>query len=55
MSRQGQFIGLTQKAKRVIETTYSMGAITNRIVHRSGNGSKGNHLPEKKLIAKVIS
>jgi hypothetical protein len=55
MSRQGQFIGLTQKEKRVVEMIYSTGAITNRIVHRSGNGSKGNCSPEKKLIAKVIS
>jgi len=55
MSRQGQFIGLTQKAKQVVETIYSTGAITNRVIHQSGNWSKGNCLPEKKLIAKVIS
>jgi hypothetical protein len=33
MSRQGQFIGLTQKAKRVVETIYSSGPITEQIVH----------------------
>ena len=54
MSRQGQFIGLTQKAKRVVETIYSPGAITSRIVHRSGTGSKGNGSTEKKLISEVI-
>ena len=37
MSRQGQFIGLTQKAKQVVETIYSTGAITNRVIHQSGN------------------
>jgi len=43
MSRQGQFLGLTQKCKRVIETIYSPGAIVvDRIVHWSGSGSKGN-------------
>ena len=54
MMRQGQFIGLTQKAKRVIETIYSPGAISDRIVHRSGTGSKGNCSPEKELIGEVI-
>ena len=54
MMRQGQFIGLTQKAKRVVETIYSPGAISDRIVHRSGTGSKGNCSPEKKLIGEVI-
>jgi hypothetical protein len=42
MMRQGQFIGLTQKAKQVIETIYSPGAISDRIVHRSETGSKGD-------------
>jgi hypothetical protein len=42
MMRQGQFIGLTQKAKRVIETIYSPGAISDCIVHRSETGSKGD-------------
>jgi hypothetical protein len=55
MSRQGQFIGVTQKAKRVVETIYSVGAITNRIVHCIETGLKGNCSPEKRLIAKVIS
>ena len=56
MSRQGQFIGLTQKAKRVVERIYSPGAIAHHIVHRSGTGSKGNGSPdpEKKLICEVI-
>ena len=54
MMRQGQFIGLTQKAKRVVETIYSPGAISDRIVHRSGTGSKGNCSPEKELIGEVI-
>ncbi len=54
MSRQGQFIGLTQKAKWVIKTIYSPGAISDCIVHRSGTGSKGNCTPEMKLIGEVI-
>jgi hypothetical protein len=55
MSRQGQFIGLTQKAKRVVETIYSPGAIAHHIVYRSGTGSKGNGSPEKKrLFSEVI-
>jgi hypothetical protein len=54
MSRQGQFIGLTQKAKRVVETIYSPGAIAHCIVHRSRTGSKVNGSPEKKLICEVI-
>ncbi len=54
MSCQGQLIGLTQKAKRAVETIYSPGAIAHRIVHRSRTGSKGNCTPEKKLIGEVI-
>jgi hypothetical protein len=54
MSRQGQFLGLTKKCKRVIETIYSPGAIIDRIVHRSGTGSKGNCSQEKVLISEVI-
>jgi hypothetical protein len=54
MMRQGQFIGLTQKAKWVIETIYSPGAISDRIVHRNGTGSKGNCSPEKELTGEVI-
>jgi hypothetical protein len=52
--RQGQYIGLTQKTKRVIETIYSPGTISDCIVHRSGTGSKGNCTPEKKMIGEVI-
>jgi len=54
MMRQGQFFGLTQKAKRVIEMIYFPGAISDCIVHRSGTGSKGNCTPEKELIGEVI-
>ncbi len=54
MSRQGQFIGLTQRAKRVVKTINSPGSIIERIVHRSGTGSKGNCTPEKTLIGEVI-
>jgi hypothetical protein len=54
MGCQGQFIGLTQKAKRVVETIYSPGSITERVVHRSGTGSKGNCTPEKILIGEVV-
>ena len=54
MSHQGQLIGLTQKAKRVVGTIYLPGAIAYHIVHRSGTGSKGNCTPEKKLIREVI-
>jgi len=54
MMCQGQFIGLTQKAKRVIETIYCPGVLSDRIVHHSGTGSKGNCSPEKELIGEVI-
>ena len=54
MGRQGQFIGLTQKSKWVVEIIYSLGAITERVVHRSGTRSKGNCTPEKILIGEVI-
>ena len=54
MSRQGQFIRLTQKAKHIVETIYSPGTITECIVHCSGTGSKGNCTPEKILIGEVI-
>jgi hypothetical protein len=54
MSRQGQFISLTQKAKCVVEMVYSLGAISDRIIHRSSTGSKGNCTPEKILIGEVI-
>jgi hypothetical protein len=56
MNRQGQFIGLTQnqKAKCIVETVYSPGAISDRIIHWSGTGSKGNCIPEKILIGEVI-
>jgi hypothetical protein len=54
MSRQGQFIGLTQRAKQVVESIYSLGSIIEQLVHRSGTGSKGNCTPEKALICEVI-
>ncbi len=54
MSRQGQFIGLTQRAKQVIKTTYLLGPIIKRIVHWSETGSKGNCMPEKTLIGEVV-
>jgi hypothetical protein len=54
MSRQGQFLGLTKKCKRVIETIYSPGAIIDHIVHRSRTGSKGNCSQEKMLISEVV-
>jgi len=54
MMHQGQFIGLTQKAKWVIETIYCPGALSDRHVHRSGAGSKGYCSPEKELIGEVI-
>jgi hypothetical protein len=55
MSRQGQFIGLTQKAKRVVETIYSPGSISERTIHKSGTGSKGNCTSEKTLIGEVVT
>ena len=55
MSRQGQFIGLTQKTKHVVETIYLSGSITHRAIHQSGTGSKGNCTPEKILTGKVIT
>jgi hypothetical protein len=54
MSRQGQFIGLMQRAKLVVETIYLPGPIIKNIVHRSGTGSKGNCTPEKTLINEVV-
>jgi hypothetical protein len=53
MSRQGQFIGLTQKAKCVFEMIYSPGSISEHTIHRSGMGSKGNCTSEKTLIGEV--
>ena len=53
-SRQGQFLGLTKKCKRVIETIYSPGAIIDCIVHCSRTGSKGNCSQEKMLISEVV-
>ena len=55
MSRQGQLIGLTQKANRVVKTIYLSLSITEGVIHRSGTGSKGNCTLEKILIDKVIS
>ncbi len=55
MSRQVQFIGLTQKAKSVVETIYSAGSISECIIHRSGMGSKGNCTLEKTLMGHVVS
>ena len=40
--------------KRVVETIYSPGAITERVVHRIGTGSKRNCTHEKILINEVI-
>ncbi len=54
MSRQGQFIGLSQRAKQVVKTIYSLGSIIEQLVHWSGTGSKGNCMPEKALIGEVI-
>jgi hypothetical protein len=54
MSRQGQFIGLTQRAKRVIEKIYSPGSILERLVHWSGTGLKGSCTPKKTLISEVV-
>jgi hypothetical protein len=54
MSRQGRFICLTQKAKHVVETLYLAGSISERIIHRSRMGSKGNCTLEKTLMGKVV-
>jgi len=54
MMHQGQFIGPTQKAKRVIVMIYLPGAILDCIVCHSGMGSKGNCTPEEELIGEVI-
>jgi hypothetical protein len=54
MNRQGQFNGLTQRAKQVIETIYTPGSIMERSMHWSRTGSKGNRTPKKTLIGKVI-
>ncbi len=55
MSRQGQFIGLTQKAKHDVETIYSPGSISECTIHRSRTGSKGNCTSEKTLIGEVVT
>ncbi len=54
MSRQGQFIGLTQKAKHVVETIYSACLISEHIIQRSRRGSKDDCTLEKTLIGKVV-
>jgi hypothetical protein len=55
MSRQVQFIGLTHKAKHVVETIYSPGSISELTIHGSGAGSKGNYTLQKNLIGEVVT
>ena len=50
MCRQGNFIGLTKRCKRVHEMFYGVGKMLEREVYRSGTGSKGNQTPEKQLL-----
>ena len=54
MSRQGNYIGMTQKCKQFLEAIYSTGAISKRTVYRSGQGAKGRGQLEKKLLSKVL-
>jgi hypothetical protein len=42
MSRQGNYIGMMQRCKHFLEIVYSAGSITERVVYRSGSGTKVN-------------
>ncbi len=54
MSRQGHYIGMTQRCKHFLETVYLARAITERAVYCSGNGAKGHGQLERKLLWEVI-
>jgi hypothetical protein len=54
MSRQGNYIGMTQQCKRFLEIVYSAGSITKRVVYRSGSGAKGNGQWEHSLLWEVM-
>jgi hypothetical protein len=54
MSRQGNYIGMTQKCKQFLEAIYSTGAISKRTVYRSGQGAKGRGQLEKKLLSEML-
>ncbi len=54
MSRQGNYIGMTQRCKRFLENVSSAGAITERTVCRSGTGETGNGLLGRKLLCEVV-
>jgi hypothetical protein len=54
MSRQGNYIGMTQSCKQFLEAVYSVGSITERVVYRSGMGAKGNGQLEQTLLWGVM-
>jgi hypothetical protein len=54
ISCQGNYIGMTQRCKRFLETVYSAWAITERAVYCSGNGAKGHGHLERNLSLGVI-
>jgi hypothetical protein len=54
MSRQENYIVMAQQCKRFLETVYSAGAITERMVYQSGTGAKGNGLLERNLLCEVV-
>jgi hypothetical protein len=54
MRHKGNYIGMTQRCKRFLETVYSAGAIADREVYRSGTRAKGHGQQEKKLLWEVI-
>ncbi len=54
MSRQGNYIGMTQQYKHFLEIVYLAGSITERVVYRSGSGAKGNRQLERLLLWEVM-
>ncbi len=50
MSCQGNYIGMTQRCKRFLETVYSSGDITDQVIYQNGTGAKGHGQCERTLL-----
>ena len=42
MTRQGNYIGMTQQCKKKLEVVYSPGDLTERVIYQSETGAKGH-------------
>ena len=51
--RQGSHVGFAKRCKRFVEVFYGPGDVDAVKVPRQGTGSKGNCLPEKKMIYEI--